>query len=286
MMLALSGVERKYRDVSIGVLLDDAQRYGVQGIELWHPGNTAVEGLDRSLELIEQSGIQVAAVGDMIQLAAPGYDASRQASLIELVEIAQRAGAPFVNTYFGYAETRDDRKLIAEYAERLAPCLERAAQAGVIIVLENECDIADEDPAESDVTRRPEGVRALVEYVNSPNFRLTFDAVNFYLADVEPFPYAYNILADYIAYVHLKDGARYRPEDYADDVRLWQEHDDRWYVALPLGEGAVNQEGLLRRLRLDGYDGFLTLEPHVPTAHMDETCASAFRYLRERGYGA
>jgi sugar phosphate isomerase/epimerase len=286
MKFALSGVEKKYRDASIRVLLDDAQRFGAQGIELWHPGNTAVEGLDQSLKLIEQSGLEVAAVGNMIQLAAPGYDDSRQAALTELVDIAERLEAPFVNTYFGFAETKDDQKIIELYAERLSPCLERAAQAGVIIVIENECDIADEDPAESDVTRTPEGVRALVQHVNSPNFRVTFDAVNFYLAEVEPFPYAYNILADIIAYVHMKDGARYRAEDYADDARLWHEHDDRWYVALPLGEGAVNQEGLLRRLRQDGYEGFLTLEPHVPEAHHDETCANAFRYLRERGYGA
>ena len=62
MKVAISGTEEKYSNVSVRLLLDDARRLGVHWIELWHPKNTVVEGLDLSLELIEQSGIQVAAV--------------------------------------------------------------------------------------------------------------------------------------------------------------------------------------------------------------------------------
>ena len=278
MELAISGAEERYRGVPVSVLLGDAKEHGANYIEFWHPWNTVAEGVEGSLATIQESGIQVAAMSSLAHLVSPGGVASQQRVLLEAIEIADRVGARLVNTYFGHGEERDDDKLISQYSENLAPCLEKAVGYGVTIVLENECDVAAEDPDETDITRRPESIRALVEHINSPNFRLTFDAVNFYLAGVEPFPHAYNVLCDYVSYVHLKDGAVYRAADYADDVRTWQEHGG-WYVALPLGEGAVNHEGLLARLKADGYDGFVTLEPHVPESHLRATYRASIDYL-------
>ena len=48
-------------------------------------------------------------------------------------------------------------------------------------------------------------------------------------------------------------------------------------------DGAVNIDGLLRRLEKDGYTGFCTMEPHTTP----EKCLDFYReetaYLRERG---
>ena len=131
----------------------------------------------------------------------------------------------------------------------------------------------------SDITRRPERMRELVERINSPHFRLTFDACNFYFAGVEPYPYAYELLQDYIVYVHLKDGARYDPRRYGDRVLRFTDHSGE-YVCLPLGQGAINYQGLLTRLKADGYTGFLTLEPHVEPERVAETYQQMLAYLK------
>lgn len=282
MRLTISGAEESYRGEPVGMLLGDAREHGVGFIELCHPWNTAAEGVERCLDAVEASGIRVAAVSGPSHMGtADGWEAHRDL-LMSAIEIAKATGAHLVNTYFGHAAERDDDAMIAAYSERLAPCLQKAIRSGITLVLENECDITDEDPKESDITRRPESIVRLVERVDSPNFRLNFDAVNFYLAGVEPFPYAYNIVSNYVAYVHVKDGARYRAKDYAREVRTWQEHGGQ-YVALAVGEGAVNTEGLLARLGADGYDGFVTLEPHVHASELRDAYVSSIEYLERHG---
>ena len=257
---------------------------GVEWIELVFPQNIEAEGLDRSLALIADSGVGVSAVSSLSHLVGPKGRPPEKAMLLEAIEVAKRVGAAFANTYFGYAEKRNDNALIALYVERLAPCLERAAELGVTIVLENECDVHGVDPDGSDVTRRPEAMRTLMEEVNSKHFGVCFDATNAYIAGLEPYPHAYDVLADYIRYVHIKDGALYRPRLYPDAEQVWKDHGEE-YTPVILGEGGINQEGLLRRLKSDGYDGFLTLEPHLPLARHHEALAATLRYLRERGYG-
>jgi sugar phosphate isomerase/epimerase len=39
--------------------------------------------------------------------------------------------------------------------------------------------------------------------------------------------------------------------------------DDRYIGYTSIPDGVVNADGVLRRLAQDGYDGFVTLEPHV-----------------------
>ena len=51
----------------------------------------------------------------------------------------------------------------------------------------------------------------------------------------------------------------------------------------PLPEGAVNIEGLLTQLREDKYNGFCTLEPHVPPRLVEEYYRVEVSYLRRRG---
>ena len=284
MRLAFSGAEQRYQDVPVGVMLGDARDHGVGFIELWHPWNTAPEGIDGCLKAVEESGIQVAAVSALAHLAMPHDWMAQRELLMTAIEIARNTGAHLVNTYFGHADERDDDALISAYAERLVPCLEQAIRSDITIVLENECDITGEDPKKSDITRRPESIVKLMQRVDSPHFRLTYDAVNFYLAGTEPFPYAYNVVSDYVAYVHIKDCARYRSRDYPPTVRTWEEHAGQ-YVALTVGEGAVNHEGLVRRLREDGYEGFVTLEPHVRASELLDTYVKSIEYLERHGVG-
>lgn len=279
MKLAISGTGDFFEGASIIKLLGMAQRYRVDYLEVWHPKNTKIEGLERSRALIQEAGVRVVAVSTWSHLYLPEDVAAQQALLLEGIEVAHRLGAQFASTYFGHAPVRDDELAIASYIESLQPCLERAAALGVTICLENEFDVLGDDPQASDITRRPERIRELVERINSPHFRLTFDACNFYFAGVEPYPYAYELLKDYVVYVHLKDGTRYDPRFYGDRVLRFTDHSGE-YVCLAVGQGAINHQGLLARLKADGYAGYLTLEPHVEAERMAETYEGTLAYLK------
>jgi len=76
------------------------------------------------------------------------------------------------------------------------------------------------------------------------NFRTTFDPANFVQCG-QPVMEAYRMLAGFIEYVHIKDA----------------KSSDGSVVPAGYGDGEV--EALLRALYQSGYDGFLSLEPHL-----------------------
>src|SRR4029077_4473022 len=74
-----------------------------------------------------------------------------------------------------------------------------------------------------------------------------FDPANFIQCNQVPFPDGYEALRPWLRYVHVKDALA----------------DGRVVVA---GGGLARWPDLLARLRADGYDGFLSLEPHLAAA--------------------
>lgn len=286
MPLAISGTELEPTE-SVAGLIADARDLGISDIELWYPRNTGAEGLEPTLRLIREAGLRVACVSTGSELYRRGGSAEDQGLLLEAVELAGRLGAPFANTYFGYHDEVDDEAAVGTYRRLLEPCLARAAQLGVTIVLENEFNAFGVDHAASDITRRPLSLRRLCEEVDSPAFRLNFDPCNFYCAGVEPYPYAYELLRPYIGYVHVKDGGRYDAAlAEAAPAEGWRRFTDfeHEFVMRPLGAGAVPWAALLARLRADGYAGFLTLEPHAEAGLRREAWGQAADYVR-RAWG-
>ncbi len=282
MRLAISGTELD-TDEPIGALLESAGKLKIGFIELWHPRNTSTEGLDKTIDRVLAAGVEIACVSAGSELYRDGGSREDQELLLESIQLAARVGARFVNTYFGHHPVRDDERAIETYQRLLAPCLDLAQSAGVAIVLENEFNAFGEDPAQSDITRRPAALRQLVEGVGNPHFRLNFDPCNFYCAGVEPYPYAYEILAPFIAYCHVKDG------EYLNNVlastspvsgwRRFRDYDNE-FVMRPLGQGAIPWKALMKSLRSDAYPGFLTLEPHAETAHRELAWQQAAEYMQ------
>ncbi|MNJ67137.1 hypothetical protein D3C77_632800 [compost metagenome] len=83
-----------------------------------------------------------------------------------------------------------------------------------------------------------------MESCRAPHFASAFDPANFVQCGSEVFPDAFKLLKPYIKYVHIKDAL-----------------DDGSNV--PAGMGAGRIEEVLANLKADGYEGFLSLEPHL-----------------------
>jgi sugar phosphate isomerase/epimerase len=277
--IAISGTE--FRDESIDTLLRTADEVGVTAIELWCPENLRADADGAALARLTSWPGQVVAVSAGVEIGETSDVPGSRSRLIEALELADRLGAPVVNTYFGAPGYRDDRRSGEVLARNLEPVLRRAESLGVTVVLENEFDAFGRDRYRGDLTRRPNALRETVRRIGSSRLRLNFDAANFYCAGVEAFPYAYEVLADDVAYIHVKDIKIADPALPGQDGPWIRYHDyDRAYVTTALGSGAVNWPGLLARLAADHYAGSLTLEPHARREHRTAAFSQAVAWLR------
>jgi sugar phosphate isomerase/epimerase len=124
--------------------------------------------------------------------------------------------------------------------DSLGEAAQKAADASVTLLLENgQGSWADTGAAS----------RAIVEAVGSPALRLTWDPANVVHGGFaeDPVKEGYPLVREFIGNVHVKDA-------------VCRAGKGQWVM---LGEGQVDWRGQIAALRADGYDGYLTLEPHL-----------------------
>ncbi|WP_182111237.1 MULTISPECIES: sugar phosphate isomerase/epimerase [unclassified Actinotalea] len=157
------------------------------------------------------------------------------------VEVAHAVGAPYIRvfSFFLTAEQRPEAYR-DEVVRRMSALAERAAAGGVVLLHENEKEIF------GDV---PERVHDLVTAVDSSALRLAWDSANFVQCGVVPFPEAYALLRPYTDYIQVKDAVLATGE------------------VVPAGEGDGRLRETVRALADDGYEGFVSMEPHLADAH-------------------
>ncbi len=204
---------------------------------------------DQQVEYVEQAlrahGIGVAAIASPIGKVP--LDASFEAHLRRFeraVELAQRLQTPYIRLFSFYppalssAASVDPVRYRDEVLRRARLMVERAEQAGLILLHENEKDIYGDTLARN---------LDLFQSIASPSWRAAFDPANYLQCQEQPYPAAYQTLKPWLAYVHVKDVA-------ADGTLV------------PAGAGEARWPDILQALRADGYDGILALEPHLQSA--------------------
>ena len=132
----------------------------------------------------------------------------------------------------GGAWTSEER---ADVIAKLDRMIDYAKENDVILLHENEKDIYG-DTADRCLD--------LMETLGCDNFKAVFDPANFVQCHQDTRE-AYDKLQKYVAYMHIKDAK-------AADGSV-----------VPAGHGDGNFDYLLIRLFASGYDGFLSLEPHL-----------------------
>jgi sugar phosphate isomerase/epimerase len=284
--LAVSGQQLGAFGKLLEEILSVLKSFSVSWVELWtfnlvggfQGGKCSEEDLEETKELLRKYGIGAACVtnGGAFERVMVERPEKYIESIKETIRVAKELGASIVNCYVGpFAPTPDAE--IKPFVETMKPIVRYAEEMGVTIALENEAH---------DASGTPEGMLRILKAVDSDSFKTNFDPTNYYQANVEPFPYAYELLKDYIAYIHLKNGCRFIPgvhPDYAKGVPFASPNDNVYIFYPPLPYGAVNVEGLIKRLKDDGYNGFCTLEPHVRTLDkLMEYYKIEIAYLKEK----
>jgi sugar phosphate isomerase/epimerase len=190
---------------------------------------------------ISGSGVQVSAIGSpigKIDIEAPFEPELER--LRRIADVAGQLGCNLVRVFsFFIPPGRDPQVYRAPVIDRMRALAELAAERGLVLAHENEKKIYGD---------RPERCADIIASVGSPALRATFDAANFVQCNVRPHSQGYQVLRPYLEYVQIKDARLATGE------------------VVPAGQGDGQVAETLAALRDSGFEGYLSLEPHLAEA--------------------
>lgn len=139
--------------------------------------------------------------------------------------------------------------------DRLFQFTELAKKANIVLLHENEKEIY------GDTAER---CKDLLSTINSPYFRAIYDFSNFVQCGVENYPYAWNLLKEYVDYIHIKDSI-YTLESQVRDLGM-QITGNAHRIA---GDGDGMIRTILSEVNEQDRDIFLSIEPHLGEEYGD-----------------
>jgi sugar phosphate isomerase/epimerase len=241
-MVKLSGFADEISQ-DLGEQMDTLASLGVRYFEFRGVWEKNVLDLDQD-ELarvkaeIDRRGIGVSALGSPLGKAPIDADFHDYKKLVQhAIDVANMMETRYIRMFSFYCNDLDrDRD---EVMRRIQAMVDMAAAGGVTMLHENEKGIYGE---------QPERCEDLHKTIAGDSFRATFDPANFVQAGVKPFDDAYPLLKPYIGYFHIKDAIMGQGK------------------VVPAGQGDGQVPELMAAAKGAGYDGFLSLEPHLKVA--------------------
>lgn len=208
---------------------------GVNGKNLVEHSLEEVREIKRQLD---ERGFKISAIGSPIGKISITDDFGPHLELFKhTLEIAQILDTDYIRMFSFYipeGEMAEDYR--DEVLRRWKEFINAAKGTGIILLHENEKGIYGDTP---------ERCLDLIESLNCEYFGAIFDPANFVQIDVETYPHAFGLLEEHIAYMHIKDAR------YSD------------HQVVPAGHGDGRIEEILKALWDRGFEGFLSLEPHL-----------------------
>jgi 3-dehydroshikimate dehydratase len=241
-MVKLSGFADEISP-DLEVQLDTLESLGIRHLELRGVWDKNVLDLtDRELaqvkEELDRRGMGVSAIGSPIGKVSIESDfAEYKARVQHAIDVANRMASPYIRMFSFYVDDLDaDRQ---EVMQRMQAMVDMAEAGGTVMLHENEKAIYGE---------LPERCLDLHKTIVGRSFRATFDPANFVQAGIRPFDEAYPLLKPYIEYFHIKDAIL------------------REGRVVPAGKGDGQIREIMAAAKESGYDGYLSLEPHLKVA--------------------
>jgi sugar phosphate isomerase/epimerase len=197
--------------------------------------------LNRVKSATAERGIRISSIGSPIgkvpvtDTFGPHLERFRRA-----LRAADVVEAPYVRVFsFFIPEDQEPGHYREEVIDRMGIMAGEAEDSGVTLLHENEKEIYGDVPSRC---------LEILAGVGSPALRAAWDAANFVQCGVRPYTEGYASLRPYVEYVHVKDAL-----SGSDSV-------------VPAGEGDGQLPETLSALRVSGFDGFFSLEPHLASA--------------------
>ncbi len=206
---------------------------GVDGDNLIYHSNDKVAEIKKKLD---DAGIALSALGT--PLGKIGIEDPFEKHFDEFkraIEVAHKMETKNLRMFSFYIPEGQAKEWKGAVWERMGKFVDYASANDAVILHENEKGIYGEKAPEC---------RELMDDFYGEHFRAIFDFANFVQAKQDTLQ-AYELLKDHIAYIHVKDA---RMENG---------------TVVPSGYGDGNVEIILKQLFTRGFDGFLSLEPHL-----------------------
>ncbi len=193
--------------------------------------------VDELKNLMDKYGIKASSIGSPIGKIKVTDDFESHVALLKrTIRIAKMLDCKYIRMFSFYNVSEEwNTEQQYEVFRRIKVMVDIAKEENVILLHENEKDIY------GDTADR---CLELLQEFGCDNFAAVFDPANFVQCG-EDTKRAYALLKDYIVYMHIKDA-------YLENGRV-----------VPAGMGDGNVAYVLGNLFENGYDGFLSLEPHL-----------------------
>jgi sugar phosphate isomerase/epimerase len=230
-------------DPDLKLQMDVLEEHGIKHIELRgvYGKNIVKYSLEEVKDIkkeIFERGFGISAIGSPIGKIGIEDDFDPHLKLFKhTIEIAKIMETRYIRMFSFYIpEGEEPGKYRDEVLRRWNEFVNAAKGTGLILVHENEKGIYGDTP---------ERCLDLLKSLDSDYVKAVFDPANFIQCDVETYPHAFDMLKEYIEYMHIKDA-------------LYKDHS-----VVPAGYGNGKLSEIITALYESDFEGFLTLEPHL-----------------------
>jgi sugar phosphate isomerase/epimerase len=232
-----------YLDEQIKVLLvNDIHYLEFRGMEGKGIIDYPLPDVKDAYRQLNKAGIAVSAVGSPIgKIPVTEEFPPHLERFKKTIEVAHALNTSYIRMFSFYipeprASDADSVRYREEVLNRWRYFIDAARGSGLTLLHENEKGIYG-DTADRCLD--------LLDSLNSPYVKATFDPANFVQCGEETYPRAFEMLRKHIAYLHIKDA-------HAVDGSV-----------VPAGQGDGKLPEIIQALAQSGFEGFLSIEPHL-----------------------
>lgn len=191
------------------------------------------------LPRLNAAGVKVSSLGSpigKIDIDDEDAYAKQLTQLDTLCRICNLLDCKYIRMFSFWMVNKNPDDWKDEVLKKLRGFADIAAKYDVVLIHENEKDIY------GDIGSR---CKVILDELASPHFKAAFDFANFVQCGEDTVA-CWEMLKEHVAYIHIKDAIAGNKEN----------------VVCGTGDGKIAQI-LKTAIREDGYEGFLTLEPHL-----------------------
>jgi 3-dehydroshikimate dehydratase len=226
-------------DVQLNVLQSEGIRYiefrGVWDKNVLHLSDKELTKMKNELH---QKGFKLSSIGSPVGKISIIDDFEEHLKRFDrAIYVARFFDTKYIRIFsFFIPKGKDPVFFRDEVMRRLSILVKKAEEEGIVLLHENEKDSYGENA---------ERCLDIMKNIHSSHLQIVFDPANFVQSGVKPYSEAYPLLQSYIEYVHIKDASFKEGKE------------------VPAGKGDGEVQEVLRALKAKGYNGFLSLEPHL-----------------------
>lgn len=233
--------------------LDYAESISLEGVELldifWKDIDNNEEEIAEVVAALKKRNLTVSAydVSNNFMVETDEERTMQVSKVIEGIKVAKKLGTNVVRVFTGDLNGNIPLERAQQWiVDSLKECAILAEKEQIYLGIENHGLLAG----------KSDQVNGIIDQVNSPYVKSTFDTGNFLLVHEKPSD-AFENLKKNIVHIHFKD---FREKDPSENVIGFRSTEDTEFIGTIPGDGIIELEYIIRGLNKINYKGWLSIE--------------------------